>query len=148
MESRAKYLLFPLPIACLATFAVLLVEQWFRAVASIQNKFAKTKAGDNALPGHFKVIYLAFCWGGTILVNTIVPMIVFDDKTKLNWAYSFSITFNGILGFVVVSLLIISTWQLLQACVPEAGLEATGDLAAVLKKVGCHHLFLLFISCL
>lgn len=135
VQSRAKYLLFPVSIACLATFCMILMDQWYKGVAAIQNKFSLIKTDLQSLPRRLRNAYLVFLWIGAPTVNAVVPMIVFDDKTSLNWAYCLSVTYNGILSIVVSSVLVYTTFQLIISCTPDKEVGLSDDLSAVLRKV-------------
>jgi len=141
VQSRARYLVFPWLIAPVFTIATILVDQWYKAAATIQNKFSKLKADQDQMPKKVKYAILTLVWGGNILVGTIVPMIVFDDPTQLNWAYVSNFSVVGFITVFYFYILVRTTWRLVQVCTPEHEGDLTEDLAGVLRKVKSFFLF-------
>jgi len=71
------------------------MDQWYSAATTIQNKFSNVKADQFKMPRRLKYTLLSLVWGGNISIGTIVPMIVFENHTQLNWSYAAFYSFNG-----------------------------------------------------
>jgi len=136
VQSRARYLLFCFPFMPLATAYLLTLDQWYKATAAIKNKITATNSGDDdSVSKIARPINLVLIWIGNPIIATIIPMIVYDDKFSLNWAYAGSITYQGLVALNIQVVLTVVTYRLLRACTPEGGVEQTDDLKAVVQKV-------------
>jgi len=136
VQSRARYLLFCFPFMPLATAYLLTLDQWYKATAAIKNKITATNSGDDdSVSKIARPINLVLIWIGNPIIATIIPMIVYDDKFSLNWAYAGSITYQGLVALNIQVVLTVVTYRLLRACTPEGGVEQTDDLKAEVQKV-------------
>jgi len=121
------------------------MDQWYSAATTIQNKFSNVKADQFKMPRRLKYTLLSLVWGGNISIGTIVPMIVFENHTQLNWSYAAFYSFNGAITAAYFFVVLYTTGRLIKVCTPGDGTPLTEDLAAVLRKVS---LFLFFVRLL
>jgi len=135
VQSRARCLLFCFPFMPLATAYLLTLDQWYKATSLIKNRITSTESGEDNLSKLARPINLVLIWIGNPIIASVIPMIVYDDKFSLNWAYAGSITYQGLVALNIQIGLTLMTYRLLRACTPEGGVEQTDDLKAVVQKV-------------
>ena len=132
VQSRARYLVYGLPLSPIIFEGILRLEQWVSASRQIRKKTIDAKTASRQQ-------YIA--WGlatatlvGFIILQTILPMALYDNKYALNWLWVSMISFTGLISFSITAFLFLYGIIFIREC---KGAIQTGsnNLKPVVDKV-------------
>lgn len=114
VQSRGRYLVFALPLGMILFGGVFKVSQWTTASQQIQRK-AVTR---EYLHRQKIITWVLACLvlAGFLLLQTILPMVLYDNKWALNWLWVSVIAYTGAIGFFISLFLIIFGTHLFREC--------------------------------
>jgi len=132
VQSRARYLVYALPMSTIVFEGVLKVEQWVCATQQIQRKPINPKSVLRRQQIAWVVASITMV--GFIVLQTVLPMALYDNKYTLNWLWVSMISFTGIISFSITAFLFLFGIIFIREC--KAAIETgSNHLKPVVDKV-------------
>jgi len=133
VQSCYRYLLYFVPMSMIIMNLVNKIDVWIITTKSIRKlvdpQYARTKHIFKA-----KCVVNVLCTATFILLFTLLPIVYYDNKTSLNWLYSFAVVSMGVIGGTVGGGLTYLNYRLYKLC-QEAAFKLDEDIQAAVDKV-------------